>query len=149
MSALQLLITIDSRNTDGNPEAWQWAATGTTVTTNPPPRMQINDTFSIVVTDQNPSPTALDGYMIMGPKVENPLTGVTGKASPLKQGNDPNANASCVASWPAVQGNNGVFNFNPPDNTFLEAGAWEVTFVVSCPALNTQFELDPEFDTSN
>jgi hypothetical protein len=39
------------------------------------------------------------------------------------------------------------FTFNPPANTLLVSGAWELTFVIDCGA--TQFELDPEFDVSN
>jgi hypothetical protein len=155
MSVLTLNITIDSSETDGNPATWEWTTSTGESGNNPPPRMSINDTLTIVVTDNNPNNTApLDGFMIMGPKVENPLTGVTGKASPLKSGNATGANAVCYASFPGVAGggnNNAanVFTFSPPNNVLLEAGAWELTFVISRPDTGTQFELDPEFDVSN
>lgn len=153
MSQLQLNISIDSSQTNGNPTSWQWTIDGSSVSTNPPPRMSVGDTLAIFVIDTNSSAGPFDGFMIMGPKVENPLTGVTGKASPLKSGNSNAANAVCVAIWTNVMGNTGSFNgtqftFTPSNNVLLEAGAWELTFVVTCAGTLTQFELDPEFDVS-
>jgi hypothetical protein len=118
--------------------------------------MQQNDTINIVVSDTAQSTASFAGYMILGAKVENALTGLSASnapGSPLKKNNDPSSATVCVVPFPPVapsnpnQGVPTLFTFAPASNTLLAGGAWELTFVVDCGT--TQFELDPEFDVSN
>jgi hypothetical protein len=107
--------------------------------------MSTNDTISIVVTDTNGNSGPFVGYMIMGAKVENPLTGIAGGiGSPLKVGDTASGAAVCVNYWPSVSGTSvsggTQFTFAPTNATLLEVGAWELTFVVFCQSAGTQFD---------
>jgi hypothetical protein len=148
MSVLTLVVQIDSTQTDGNVSDWSWMVDSATVDSNPPPRMKINtDSLAIQVTDNTGRNPSLGAFITVSPKVENPLKGQAGKAGPFKQGNT-NGNATvCCVSIDPQPANGGIYVFTPPDNVFLEKGAWELTLVLSGGA--GQFELDPEFDTSN
>jgi hypothetical protein len=144
MAQLTMKVQIDSRQTDGNVKDWSWLVDSAAADINPPPRMKINDTFNLVVSDDGNAPK-LDATLTVSSKIENPLKGKTGKGSPFKQGNANGGPTVCGATFSGIAANGGVYTFTPPDNVFLEPGAWEATVVLSA-STGTQFELDPEFD---
>lgn len=150
MAQLILNVWLNSTDTDGNVDNWLWSlatAPGTALDDNPPPRMSINDTLSVVVNDSG-NASALEALIIISPKIENPIKARTGKASPFQtQGPNNSQNTLCYTLVPGTQSGS-VFTFTPPNNTLLVKGAWELTVVVSRSDLMTQFELDPEFDVS-
>jgi hypothetical protein len=149
MAQLILNVTLNSTEADGNVSNWWWSlgsAPGTAIDDDPPPRMQTNDTISIVVTDQGNAPS-LAGLIIVSPKIENPIKARHGKASPFQQQGPNNTTTTlCYQSLPATAANGGVYTFTPPTGVLLVKGAWELTVVITRSDTATQFELDPEFD---
>jgi hypothetical protein len=161
MAILTLNISINSDTADGKVIDWNWSlANGggsTELVDNPPPRVTAASAtgLQVIVVDgaASPPPT-LDGFLTLSPKVENPLIGLEGPASPIySNGSSP----SNIFAWLQVQGNaatrtNGnsyVFSIGPSDDansTLQKDGSWEATFVVVNRVNGNQYEIDPEFD---
>jgi hypothetical protein len=109
------------------------------------PALLQNDTLQVVIqVSGGTAPSALNGYMIIGPA---PAVSQTQQdASPFLNGNK----QICVQVYTGVTPTNNVYTFGPAltaPNPGKNRRQFELTFVAVDPTGGNQWEEDPEFDT--